>query len=154
MNSFIDFEIKQLEKNVNEVYPGGLDVQMSTSELKDLLESSLKRNASGGLDAIAENIIKSKIEKYTSNALKAINALERTDDKLSVKDALVSIKELSVTAATPYFKITKILLTVLYIILVIISILLFCYMENEDAKNDGIVFGEEADKTSIGMQNI
>ena len=153
MNSFIDYEISQLEKNANEIYPGALDAQMNTAELKDLLEKSLKKNASGGLDAIAENIIKSKIEKYTESALKAINALERTEDKLSVKDALVSIKELSVKAVTPYFKIIKILLVVLYIILALISMLLSNYMKNEDTQNKGIVFGEEADKTSLGMEN-
>ena len=40
MNSFIDYEISQLEKNANEIYPGALDAQMNTAELKDLLEKS------------------------------------------------------------------------------------------------------------------
>lgn len=154
MNSFIDYEIRNLEKNANEIYPGVLDIQISTAELKDLLESSLKKNASGGLDAIAENIIKSKIEKYTSTALKSINALERESDKLSVKDALISIKELSIKTITPYFKIAKTLLVILYVLLAIISILLSLYFKKEDVQKRGIVFGEEADKTSIGMKNI
>jgi len=54
----------------------------------------------------------------------------------------------------PYFKVAKIILFVLYLVLTLFSFLLTFYLsKDKDSKNDGIVFGEEADKTFIGMKN-
>lgn len=153
LNSYIDIGINQLEQRVNEVYPNALENQMNTEELKNLLEESLRKNESGGIEAIAENIIKSKIKKYTSTTLKTINALERENNKLSVKDALVSIKELSLNAINPYYKTAETLLFILYFLLNIISILITIHLiKDKDSINEGIVFGEEADKAFIGMK--
>lgn len=153
LNSFIDSGINQLELRVNEIYPGALEKQMSTEEIKDLLEQSLEKKDVDGIEALAENVIKTRIEKYTSITLKTINALERENNKLSVKDALISIKELSLDIVSPYYKIINILLFVLYIVLVIVSILITIYLsKDKDSTNEGIIFGEEADKTFIGMK--
>ncbi|MCR5252816.1 MAG: hypothetical protein K6C98_03760 [Treponema sp.] len=153
LSSYIDMGISQLEQSVNEIYPNALEKQMSTEELKNLLEESLKKNESDGIEAIAENVIKSKIKKYTSTTLKTINALERENNKLSVKDALVSIKELSLNTINPYYKLAKVLLFVLYFLLIIVSILITIHLiKDKDSFNEGIVFGEEADKTFIGMK--
>ncbi len=153
LNSFIDLGIAQLEKKVDEIYPGTLEKQMSTKEIKKILEKSLEKNDVNGVQALADNIIKIKIEKYTLVTLKTINVLERDNNKLSVKDALVSIKELSVNSVSPYFKVVKVILFVLYLVLGLLSILLTFYLQKDkDLKNDGIVFGEESDKTFIGME--
>ena len=65
-----------------------------------------------------------------------------------------NIKELSVNSVFPYFKVAKIILFVLYLVLTLFSFLLTFYLsKDKDSKNDGIVFGEEADKTFIGMKN-
>lgn len=126
---------------------------MSTEEIKKLLEKSLEKNEVNGVQALTNNIIRTKIEKYTLVTLKTINVLERDNNKLSVKDALVSIKELSVNSVSPYFKVVKVILFVLYLVLELLSILLTFYLQKDkDLKNDGIVFGEEADKTFIGMK--
>ncbi len=91
--------------------------------------------------------------KRNTVTLKTINVLERDNNKLSVKDALLSIKELSVNSVSPYFKVVKVILFVLYLILALLSVLLTFYLsKDKDLKNDGIVFGEEADKTFIGMK--
>ena len=153
LNSFIDLGIAQLEKKVDEIYPGTLEKQMSTKEIKKILEKSLEKNDVNGVQALADNIIKNKIEKYALVTLKTINVLERDNNKLSVKDALVSIKELSVNSVSPYFKVVKVILFVLYLVLGLLSILLTFYLQKDkDLKNDGIVFGEESDKTFIGME--
>lgn len=153
LNSFIDLGIIQLEKKVDEIYPGALQKQMNTEEIKNLLEKSLEKNEVNGVQALADNIIKTKIENYALVTLKTINVLERDNNKLSVKDALLSIKELSVNSVSPYFKVVKIILFVLYLILALLSVLLTFYLsKDKDLKNDGIVFGEEADKTFIGMK--
>ncbi len=153
LNSFIDLGIVQLEKKVDEIYPGVLQKQMNTEEIKNLLEKSLEKNEVNGVQALADNIIKTKIENYALVTLKTINVLERDNNKLSVKDALLSIKELSVNSVSPYFKVVKVILFVLYLILAFLSVLLTFYLsKDKDLKNDGIVFGEEADKTFIGMK--
>ena len=153
LNSFIDAEINRLEREVNEIYPGALSKQMSTQEIKNILEKSLDKKEVKGIETLAENIIKTRIQKYTSATLKTFDALERENDKLSVKDALISIKELSINAALPYFRILKIASVVFYFALMIISVLLSIYLANsKNSINEGIVFGEEADKTHIGMK--
>lgn len=153
LNSFIDAEINRLEREVNEIYPGALSKQMSTQEIKNILEKSLDKKEVKGIETLAENIIKTRIQKYTSATLKTFDALERENDKLSVKDALISIKELSINAASPYFRILKIASVVFYFALMIISVLLSIYLANgKNSINEGIVFGEEADKTHIGMK--
>ena len=153
LNSFIDAEINRLEREVNEIYPGALSKQMSTQEIKNILEKSLDKKEVKGIETLAENIIKTRIQKYTSATLKTFDALERENGKLSVKDALISIKELSINAASPYFRILKIASLVFYFALMIISVLLSIYLANgKNSINEGIVFGEEADKTHIGMK--
>lgn len=153
LNSFIDAEINRLEREVNEIYPGALSKQMNTQEIKNILEKSLDKKEVKGIETLAENIIKTRIQKYTSATLKTFDALERENDKLSVKDALISIKELSINAASPYFRILKIASVVFYFALMIISVLLSIYLANgKNSINEGIVFGEEADKTHIGMK--
>ena len=153
LDSMIDFEIAKLEKKVDAVYPGALQLQMNTEEIKKILEESLEKSQEGGIEELAENIVKGKIEKYTLTTLKTINKLERTENKLSVKDALVSIKELSLNTVLPYFWIAKVLLFIVYGLLIIVSIILSNFLKKEELSNKGIVFGEEADKTFIGMEN-
>ena len=154
LSSVIDEGIQKLENKVNEVYPGALEKQMSTEEIKEVLEESLEIDEVDGFEALAQNIIKSRIEKLTSVTLKTINALERENDRLSVKDALISIKEISVEAIIPYYKTVLIILSSLYFLFIIISILLSLHLaKDSDGDNEGIVFGEEADKTVIGMKS-
>ena len=154
LSSVIDEGIQKLENKVNEVYPGALEKQMSTEEIKEVLEESLEIDDVDGLEVLAQNIIKSRIEKLTSVTLKTINALERENDRLSVKDALISIKEISVEAIIPYYKTVLIILSSLYFLFIIISILLSLHLaKDSDSDNEGIVFGEEADKTVIGMKS-
>ena len=153
LNSYIDLGITQLENNVNEIYPNALEKQMSTEEIKNILEESLTKNDSGGIEAIAENIIKSRVKTLTSVTLKTINTLERDNNKLSVKDALISIKELSLNKISPFIKTANIILFALYFILLLISTCITIHLKNDkDGYNEGIIFGEEADKTFIGMK--
>ena len=153
LNSFIDMGINELENRVDEIYPGALEKRMKTEEIKKILENSIETKDVNGVEEFAENLIKSKIQKYTSITLKTINALERENNMLSVKDTIVSIKEICVKAVAPYFKIAIILFFILYSILIAISIFLTLHLvKDKDSKNEGVAFGEEADKTFIGMK--
>lgn len=153
LNSFIDLGINQIEKNIDEIYPGALEKQMNTENIKQLLEESLEKSEVNGIEALAENIIKSKIKKYSSTALNTINSLEIESGKLSAKDVLLSVKDLSINAVTSFLKIARIVLAVLYIILCFILFFLSLHLaKNQNRKSKGIVFGEEADKTFVGMK--
>ncbi|WP_406538022.1 hypothetical protein [Fibrobacter sp.] len=151
-NTFIDEQISNLEIKVNKIYPGILNEQMSTVQVKDMLVKSLTRNDEGSVEAVAGNIAKTFAEDFTSTALKAIQSLERTDDKLSVKDALVSIKEYTIANTMPYLGYVKLILFVVYIICMLLSLGFTKMLNSSNPK--GIVFGEEASKTKIGMKNI
>lgn len=153
LNSFIDLGINQIEKNLDETYPEVLEKQMNTENIKNLLEESLEKTEVNGIEALAENIIKSKMKKYTSTALRTINALEVESGKLSLKDVLLSIKELSINSVNLILKIVKIVLLVLYFTFCFISFLWTLHLsKNNNGKNKGVVFGEYADKTFIGMK--
>lgn len=153
LNSFIDLGINQIEKNIDEINPGALEKQMNTENIKQLLEESLEKSEVNGIEALAENIIKSKMKKYSSPALNTINSLEIESGKLSAKDVLLSVKDLSINAVTSFLKIVRIVLAVLYIILCFILFFLSLHLaKNQNGKSKGIVFGEEADKTFVGMK--
>ena len=151
-NSYIDSQIELLGQKVDEIYPGALEKQMSTTEVKDLLIKALEKNKDGTAEAVGENIAKTLVEDYTEGALNAIQSLERTSDQLSVKDALVSIKEITLEKTMPYLRTIRGLLVIVYIIALLISVI-FSYFLSKSGGNNGIVFGEEADQTHIGMKN-
>ena len=66
------------------------------------------------LEDIVLNIIKTNIDDFTGTALRTIDYLERTDNRLSVKDALISLKEICVEKINPFYKTANIILTVLF----------------------------------------
>lgn len=151
-NSYIDSQIALLEQKVNEIYPDAMNKQMSTVEVKETLMKALEKNKDGTAEAVGENIAKTLVEDYTESALNAIQSLERTSDQLSVKDALVSIKEIALEKTMPYLRLLRNVLIAVYIIALIISVI-FSFFLAKSGGHDGIVFGEEADQTHIGMKN-
>jgi len=151
-NSYIDSQIALLEQKVNEIYPDAMNKQMSTVEVKETLMKALEKNKDGTAEAVGENIAKTLVEDYTESALSAIQSLERTSDQLSVKDALVSIKEIALEKTMPYLRLLRNVLVAVYILAIIISVI-FSFFLAKSGGNDGIVFGEEADQTHIGMKN-
>ena len=151
-NSYIDSQIALLEQKVNEIYPDAMNKQMSTVEVKETLMKALEKNKDGTAEAVGENIAKTLVEDYTESALSAIQSLERTSDQLSVKDALVSIKEIALEKTMPYLRLLRNVLVAVYILALIISVI-FSFFLAKSGGSDGIVFGEEADQTHIGMKN-
>ena len=153
LNKFIDTQIGLVERKANEIYPNALDLQMSTAEIKDLLEQSLTFESDGELESAVINVIKSTISDYTSFTLKTIKKLERTEDKLSVKEALISLKEICVDAVNPYYKFAYAAITVCFAIYLLIVFLLCKYLnKNQKSVNSSIVFGDEANSVETGMK--
>ena len=72
---------------------------------------------------------------------------------LSVKDALISLKEICVEKINPFYKTANIILTVLFSIYMLCSFFLSLYLSSSKAKeNKSIIFGETAGQTPTGMK--
>lgn len=109
------------------------------------LEAKANEIYPGSLDAQMDN--------FTGTALRTIDYLERTDNMLSVKDALISLKEICVEKINPFYKTANIILTVLFSIYMLCSFFLSLYLSSSKAKeNKSIIFGETAGKTTAGMK--
>lgn len=151
LETFIDTEIQKLENNMHEIYPDILKKKFTTVEIKRILESSTKTESGVGLNKIASDIVKSKIEVYTSSLLEGIKAIEDTDDMLSVKDVIISVKNLSLQTVKPYIKTAKNTLIILYLIYFILSMIASWYFKDKK-ENKTIIFGNDADCTILGMK--
>ncbi|MCQ2097710.1 MAG: hypothetical protein MJY87_07185 [Fibrobacter sp.] len=152
-NDFIDTQITTLEQKVNEIYPNAMNEQMSTVEIKELLASTLTKNTSQSAEAAAENIAKGLVSDYTSSALEIINSLERTSGKISAKEALVSLKEQLLEKTMPYFTFLTVALFIAYFIGLIIIAAVSIILAKQTVKDDGIIYGEDADATKIGVRS-
>ncbi|NLM01387.1 MAG: hypothetical protein GX220_08060 [Treponema sp.] len=151
-NFFIDQQIISLEKQVNTIYPDILNKQIDTKEIKKILESTFENSQTENIDAIVTNIFKATIKNYTSLAVETINKLEKKENKLSIKEALVSLKEISYGKIIQYIKVIRILLTALLVVYCIISLIYSIYNSKQRVgKNKSIIFGEESEDTALGM---
>lgn len=143
-SSFVDRQIQGLEIKSNELYPGIFEKQMGTSEIKTILESSLEISDSGTIQSVLNNLIKSKIRNFSSFALTTIKELERTEDSLSVKEALLSIKEKTNEIIISTIYILRTIIALVFLLLFAISLIAELYFsKNSDKKNRSIVFGTE-----------
>ena len=147
-DAYIDQHIKNLEQETGKIYPGALDEQMSTVKVKEMLIAAFEKDQNHSVNAVAGNIAKTFMENYTLAVLKAIQSLERTSDRISIKHALVSVKETSLSEAMPYFSILEISLLFAYFVYVIISVA-FTRMLNSP-KGGNIPFGNNAEKNPSG----
>ena len=121
---------------------------MSTVKVKEMLIAAFEKDQNHSVNAVAGNIAKTFMENYTLAVLKAIQSLERTSDRISIKHALVSVKETSLSEAMPYFSILEISLLFAYFVYVIISVA-FTRMLNSP-KGGNIPFGNKAEKNPSG----
>lgn len=153
LGSFLNMQISAIESKANEIYPGMIDVQMDTNEIKEILENSSSLKNSDTLEDIVIQILRSSINNFSTTALKTLTMLERTDNKLSVKEALVSLKEICMNKITPFYTIADIVLTVVFSLYLICSFCMSLYLSNAKAtENKSIVFGEETAQISAGMR--
>lgn len=153
LGSFLNQQISTIETKANEIYPGMLDVQMDTSKIKEMLENSFSLENSGTFEDIVIQILRSSVNDFSTTALKTLTALERTDNKLSVKEVLVSLKEICMNKITPFYRIADIVLVAVFSLYVICSLCMSLYLSSAKAsENKSIVFGEESARISAGMK--
>lgn len=142
---FLGEQISRAGATVNKIYPGAYEKSFSTVEAKEMLESCLDtfESPDSAIETVAVNLVKLKFDKYFSLALSAINALEQTEGRVSLKDALASLEALLLKRTEVCFRITRLALFAIYAVYFIVMALVSLHLANGARKeNKSIVFGE------------
>ena len=142
---FLGEQISRAGAAVNKIYPGAYEKSFSTVEAKEMLESCLDtfESPDSAIETVAVNLVKLKFDKYFSLAFSAINALEQTEGKVSLKDALASLEALLLKRTEVCFRITRLALFAIYAVYFIVMALVSLHLANGARKeNKSIVFGE------------
>ena len=141
---FLGEQISRTGATVNKIYPGAYEKSFSTVEAKEMLESCLDTfESDSAIETVAVNLVKLKFDKYFSLALSAINALEQTEGRVSLKDALASLEALLLKRTEVCFRITRLALFAIYAVYFIVMALVSLHLANGAHKeNKSIVFGE------------
>lgn len=150
----INFQMNILEQKANELYPDALTKQLDTKEIKKLFSLSIEVSETNEINKIIYHIIKQEVQKYTSPILNTLNDIEKTENKITIKDALTYIKDKTITTIELILETIKNTLLIIYLLYIAFLICFLIYLSKEKkSKNKSIVFGEESDKTQIGMIN-
>lgn len=152
INYLVDNQIEKLENKINYYYPNALSKEFDTSQIKTMLNEVLNTEISE-VDVV-QNIIYDSISDLTSNTLNILETVDGQNNKATIKNTMIKLKEISLDKISPYLNLLKIIFISIYAIYILISfIITLCCMNNKKKQNTGIIFGEEADKISAGMEN-
>ncbi len=154
INQFIDFEIAQIENQINQISPEYTHQDLNAETIKNLISDSKKiRSYLDDNDevnfivrTIGINAYISYIENFCENIDLYLNEFEATNTPFSLHNIFISLKEKSQVSI---FKATKIIEIIILVIAFIINIIILIWafavkkqwMENS---NNGIVFGENS----------
>ena len=154
INQFIDFEIAQIENQINQISPEYTHQDLNAETIKNLISDSKKiRSYLDDNDevnfivrTIGINAYISYIESFCENIDLYLNEFEATNTPFTLHNIFISLKEKSQVSI---FKATKIVEIIILIIAFIINIVILIWafavkkqwMENS---NNGIVFGENS----------
>ena len=137
-DTYIDQHINSLEKKVDEIHPGALTEQMSPVDAKKILVKAFEKDQNHSVDEIAGNIAKTFMENYTLAVL-----------NISVKEAILSVKEIALHETMPYFGLLNMALFFSYLVYIVIFVAFVRILNN--AQNEGLFFGKDADRTPLEM---
>lgn len=152
LNYLVDKQIERLELKVNEYYPNALIKQFDTTQIKTIFQEVLSAEKSE--TDIIQNIIYDSISEISSSALNIISTVDNNKNSISIKDALINIKQLSLNRITPYITLIKNITIAFYVIYLIISIILsFIFMKDTEKESSGIVFGDNNKDIKAGVEN-
>lgn len=144
LDEFLDSQISIVEEKADEIYPGVMNMQMDTAKVKRFLDKALTFESAGTLESIAVNIVKSNLKDFSLFSLETIKKLERTENKLSIKEALVSLKDMCTEKADGYYKIAYAMLSIFFAIYFVFMIFLCNYLaQAQGSMNKSIVFGDD-----------
>ena len=152
INYLVDKQIEKLEQKVNEYFPNALTKEFDTTQIKTMLREVI--NTENSEIDLVQNIIYDSISDLTSNTLNILETVDGQNNKATIKNTMIKLKEISLDKISPYLNLLKIIFISIYAIYILISfIITLCCMKNKKKQNTGIIFGEEAEKISIGMEN-
>ena len=154
INQFIDFEIAQIENQINQISPEYTHQDLNAETIQNLISDSKKIRSylddndevNFVVKTIGINAYLSYIENFCENIDLYLNEFEATNTPFSLHNIFISLKEKSQVSI---FKATKIVEIIILIIAFIINIVILIWafavkkqwMENS---NNGIVFGENS----------
>ena len=154
INQFIDFEIAQIENQINQISPEYTHQDLNAETIQNLISDSKKIRSylddndevNFVVKTIGINAYLSYIENFCENIDLYLNEFEATNTPFSLHNIFISLKEKSQVSI---FKATKIIEIIILIIAFIINIIILIWafavkkqwMENS---NNGIVFGENS----------
>jgi hypothetical protein len=154
INQFIDFEIAQIENQINQISPEYTHQDLNAETIQNLISDSKKIRSylddndevNFVVKTIGINAYISYIENFCENIDLYLNEFEATNTPFSLHNIFISLKEKSQVSI---FKATKIIEIIILIIAFIINIIILIWafavkkqwMENS---NNGIVFGENS----------
>lgn len=152
INYLVDNQIEKLENKINDYYPNALSKEFDTTQIKTMLREVI--NTENSEIDLVQNIIYDSISDLTSNTLNILETVDGQNNKATIKNTMIKLKEISLDKISPYLNLLKIIFISIYAIYILISfIITLCCMKNKKKQNTGIIFGEEAEKISIGMEN-
>ena len=154
INQFIDFEIAQIENQINQISPEYTHQDLNAETIQNLISDSKKIRSylddndevNFVVKTIGINAYLSYIENFCENIDLYLNEFEATNTPFTLHNIFISLKEKSQVSI---FKATKIVEIIILIIAFIINIVILIWafavkkqwMENS---NNGIVFGENS----------
>jgi len=154
INQFIDFEIAQIENQINQISPEYTHQDLNAETIQNLISDSKKIRSylddndevNFVVKTIGINAYISYIENFCENIDLYLNEFETTNTPFTLHNIFISLKEKSQVSI---FKATKIVEIIILIIAFIINIVILIWafavkkqwMENS---NNGIVFGENS----------
>jgi hypothetical protein len=154
INQFIDFEIAQIENQINQISPEYTHQDLNAETIQNLISDSKKIRSylddndevNFVVKTIGINAYISYIENFCENIDLYLNEFEATNTPFTLHNIFISLKEKSQVSI---FKATKIVEIIILIIAFIINIVILIWafavkkqwMENS---NNGIVFGENS----------
>lgn len=152
INYLVDKQIEKLEQKVNEYFPNALTKEFDTTQIKTMLREVINTENSE-IDLI-QNIIYNSVTDFSTATLNIITTIDKNKNTISIKEAMINIKEVSLNKINPYINLIKNIIIIIYVLYLIISFILsLVFLKNTTKQTSGIIFGEEADKISAGMEN-
>ena len=153
INQFIDFEIGQVESQINQISPDYTRQVLNAETIKNLISDSKQiRSYLNNNDevnfivrSIGVNAYISYLEDFCDNINLYLNEFETTNTPFTLHNIFLSLKEKS---QTPILKATKIIEIIILVLAFIVNLALTIWAfaikkEWINSTNNGVVFGND-----------
>ncbi len=154
INQFIDFEIGQVENQINQISPDYTQQVLNAETIKNLISDSKQirsyLNSNDDVNFLVRiigiNAYISYLEEFANNINLYLNEFETTNTPFTLHNIFLSLKEKS---QTPILKATKIIEIIILVLAFIVNLALIIWSfavkkEWINSAGNGVVFGDEA----------